>query len=255
MQPTEPSPLWIIYAHGNACDFGHMQPDLRLYCDTFRANVVGWEYPGYGVSPGQPNATTVKRDAGLVYRFVHQYLGVPSRNIVLFGRSIGTGPSTYVAAKVESANPGSLGGLVLQSPYTSIRNVAKQFAGYLGYLAPTVFDNETAIKQVHCPVLLIHGDRDRVIHPSNSDTLHRVAVSPRLMLHKCPEASHNAFDRHQDLLMPIYSFLVAHYDEVPVPDIKPVPHYLFARNATLLGHTTSTSSWFCYGPQDDDDFA
>lgn len=48
-----------------------------------------WEYPGYGIAPGKPNAPVIRRDMQIVYRFVTEFLQVPPKNVILFGRSIG----------------------------------------------------------------------------------------------------------------------------------------------------------------------
>lgn len=102
-----------------------------MYAEAFQLNVIAYEYPGYGVYPGKPTASGVRKDIKYVYRFLTEFLKVPPNNIIIFGRSIGslplnpnlclgvtltlgTGPSVYLANRIEKKNPKSLGGLILQ---------------------------------------------------------------------------------------------------------------------------------------------
>lgn len=67
------------------------------------------------------------------------------------GRSLGSGPATYLAAKFEP------GGLILISPYTSIKSVAKGKVGFLSVLVAEMFDNLSKMHRVRCPSCIIHG--------------------------------------------------------------------------------------------------
>mmetsp|Transcript_79960 Transcript_79960/g.110663 ORF Transcript_79960/g.110663 Transcript_79960/m.110663 type:complete len:85 (-) Transcript_79960:409-663(-) len=79
------------------------------------------------------------------------------KDIILLGRSIGSGPSSYLAAKY---NPGAL---ILMSPYTSIRDVATNKAGFIGYLLIDQFNNLEQMKNVECPTFIVHGQKDTLI--------------------------------------------------------------------------------------------
>ena len=73
------------------------------------------EYPGYGLyKDSSPNADLILNDAEYVYNYLNKRLGYDEKNIIIFGRSIGSGPSTYLASKYK---PGCL---VLMSPFTSL---------------------------------------------------------------------------------------------------------------------------------------
>jgi hypothetical protein len=81
------------------------------------------EYPGYGIYDGSPDANQILIDAESVYIYLTEILKIPEESIILFGRSIGTGPATYLASK---KNPCSL---LLMSPFLSIRDIVKDKAG------------------------------------------------------------------------------------------------------------------------------
>ena len=80
-------------------------------------NLLAVEYPSYGVYEDEegPSEGKILKDAELVYNFIMDVAKVEESNIFVMGRSLGSGPSTHLAAKF---NPGCL---LLMSPYTSIK--------------------------------------------------------------------------------------------------------------------------------------
>jgi abhydrolase domain-containing protein 17 len=84
-------------------------------------------------------------------------------SIIVWGRSIGTGPATEIAALYSEQNK-PLGGLILQSPYLSIKSLAKTLVGsVVGSMILNRFNNRKRIKQCKSPVLVIHGEEDQLI--------------------------------------------------------------------------------------------
>lgn len=88
------------------------------------------EYPGYGIYEDRegPTEDKIYRDAELVYNFVQWIAGLREKDIIVLGRSLGSGPATHIASKFEP------GGLILMSPYTSIKSVATNKVGFLSFL-------------------------------------------------------------------------------------------------------------------------
>eukprot|EP01126_Amoeba_proteus_P008318 TRINITY_DN1306_c0_g1_i13.p1 TRINITY_DN1306_c0_g1~~TRINITY_DN1306_c0_g1_i13.p1 ORF type:complete len:186 (+),score=22.75 TRINITY_DN1306_c0_g1_i13:321-878(+) len=157
----------------------------------FQLNVIAYEYKGYGIASGSTTAHKCKNDEKCVLDFLCIVLKVDLKNIILFGRSIGTGPASHVAGRIEKRNPNSMGGLILQSPYTSIRDMAKLLVGMVGTVAPNLFDNEKHMKYIKCPVLFIHGQEDTLIPSSHSERLHAICPSENKNLRICPGSDHN----------------------------------------------------------------
>ena len=125
------------------------------------------EYPGYGVYRGSPDETTIIKDAEAVYDYLTLKLNVKPKNILVFGRSIGTGPATYLASQKD------LGALILMSAFTSIRAAVKDFAGkWAQYLIKERLNNLEAIPNVKCPTFFIHGQKDSLIPYNHSSDLH-----------------------------------------------------------------------------------
>ena len=88
-------------------------------------NVLIVEYPGYSIYKADKNAETVLDDSVAVCDFLTETLKVEAENIVVFGRSIGSAPATYLCSQRKP------GALVLMSPFTSVRAVAENLVGTL----------------------------------------------------------------------------------------------------------------------------
>jgi pimeloyl-ACP methyl ester carboxylesterase len=169
--------------------------------NALRMHVIGVEYPGYGVYGGQSNEKRILQDAESVYDYLINQLKITEDQIILFGRSIGTGPATWLASEKK------VGALLLMSGYTSIRQVAKSIAGkFLMYFIKDRFRNIDWIKKVTVPVFIVHGQSDTLIPYQHSLELHRNCKGPNSLL--LPEnMNHNEFDFFDDLTIPFSLFL------------------------------------------------
>jgi dienelactone hydrolase len=122
---------------------------LRL---GLQMHVLCVEYPGYGVYEGSPSSHQILEDADNVFNYIVRDLLWNPKNIILFGRSIGSGPATWLAA---NKNPG---GLLLMSAYTSIRAVVSHLAGTIpSLLIKDRFSNIDLMPRVTCPTFIVHG--------------------------------------------------------------------------------------------------
>jgi abhydrolase domain-containing protein 17 len=89
----------MLFFHGNAEDIG-LSGDL---CDhlmpTLKCHILAIEYPGYGIyRTKEPSEKAIYEDALRVYDFITEEYGFNQKDIIIFGRSIGSGPATYVAS-------------------------------------------------------------------------------------------------------------------------------------------------------------
>lgn len=110
------------------------------------------EYPGYGLYVGETNSDKILRDALYVYDHLTLHQGVSESDVIVFGRSIGCSPASYVSSQ---RNPGAL---MLMSPFKSIKELARDLVGWMLSLAIAErFRNIDLIKEVKCPVFIIHG--------------------------------------------------------------------------------------------------
>ena len=120
----------------------------------------------------------------------------------MFGRSMGSGPATYLSAH---HNPGAL---ILMSPYTSIRNIVRNKVGsWVSWIVAEHFDNLKLMPKVTCPTFIVLGQKDTLIPFEHAQQLHEKCQGQTFMVLPT-EMTHNDFDFYQDLIKPIFQFLL-----------------------------------------------
>eukprot|EP00357_Protocruzia_adherens_P003311 CAMPEP_0115020588 /NCGR_PEP_ID=MMETSP0216-20121206/30266_1 /TAXON_ID=223996 /ORGANISM="Protocruzia adherens, Strain Boccale" /LENGTH=305 /DNA_ID=CAMNT_0002392553 /DNA_START=48 /DNA_END=962 /DNA_ORIENTATION=- len=231
----------LIYFHGNAEDIGLAYDLLDHLRNALMVHVIAMEYPGYGVYAGSPSATKISEDAEHLYRYLTKTLLWSEKNIMLFGRSIGSGPATLLANKF---NPGAL---LLMSAYTSIKQVVKHLAGKVAtVLVAERFKNIDLMEQVSCPTFFVHGQQDTLIPYTHSQELFGLCGGPcELILPQ--EMDHNEFDFFDDLSLPFSRFLagcgVAIAPENEKEDFLDINEELFKVPDALPSQNKNKSVW------------
>ena len=86
------------------------------------------EYPGYSIYKGKPNSQVIIEEAQHVYKYITSKLGFQQKHVIVVGRSIGTGVALELMKKIKP------GALALVSPFTSVKSLAREFAGFFGQL-------------------------------------------------------------------------------------------------------------------------
>ncbi len=166
------SALTILYSHGNAEDLGQLAPTLQALHEL-GFGVLGYDYRGYGLSQrGRTTATRATADAEAVYAYATGPLGIAPERLLLLGRSVGSGPTLALAARHPAA------GVVLESAFTSAFRVVTR----VRLLPFDRFPNIELIRQVRCPVLVIHGTRDEVVPFAHGQALYAAAPEPKQSL-------------------------------------------------------------------------
>ena len=166
-------------------------------------HIIGVEYPGYGIYAGNCSEKQIFKDAANVFSFLLT-TGIEPSDILVFGRSIGSGPACFLAAQTRPA------ALLLMSAYTSIRDAVKFIVGtYAQYFIKERFRNIDYISKVTCPVFLLHGQKDTMIPYSHSQDLRDKCAGPCSMILPA-NMDHNEFDFFEDLTLPLAAFLLQH---------------------------------------------
>lgn len=177
--PAARHTLWFF--HGNAESLADVEPFLReLHARGFA--VFAYDYPGYGVSTGTPNEQAIYAANAVAARYLTEKLQTPLDRVILFGRSLGGGPATDLAVRERVA------GLVLQSTFMSVYRVVTTWP----LLPFDQFTNLKKIRDVRCPVLVMHGTADEVIAFKHGEKLHAAASAPKRHLW-IEGARHNDF--------------------------------------------------------------
>ena len=157
-------------------------------------------YEPYNECVFDSNEENILDDAEYIFDYLNQVLGIRKEDMIVFGRSMGSGPATHLASVKK---PGCL---LLMSAFKSIRAIAQDQAGnILKYLISQRFDNETKIQSVECPTFIVHGMKDNLIPYSHSKTLHNNCGGPCSLLLPA-SIDHNDFDYCEALIIPFYHF-------------------------------------------------
>ena len=188
----------IIYFHGNA---GSLE-DWGIYADDLIIHgydVLMPEYRGYGKSGGKVNEKAMHQDALAWYNEARKRSDPD--HIILFGRSLGSGPATELATKVNIRS------LILETPYWSIAAVASQSYPWLPIkqFIKYKFENGRKITKVRCPIYIFHGTKDLLINYNQAQRLLK-AAGPNTELITIEEGGHNnlpLFEAYQHKLKKI----------------------------------------------------
>jgi len=221
----------ILFCHGNAEDLGMCFPFVRHMRDQFKMNVLAVEYPGYGLLHGLPvSEAGLKETALTAFRFILDELKVAYEQVILFGRSIGSGPTVYLASRFP------VGGLILVAAFASVREAAKRLVG--GLIAQALserFPNLSIIGNVSCPTLFIHGEKDSLIPPSHSVALFKQCRARKLLITP-PGMEHNTnlFTDASYLAVPAINFFGLPGYQQEAPPQMPQRFFEDGRQAFLL---------------------
>ena len=165
----------VVYSHGNAVDAGEVAPFARKLSQLLRCRVVTYDYSGYGESRGEPSVADTCADVEAVVEAVMRAYGLRREEIILLGQSIGSGPTCHLASKCEQQFGESFGAVVLVSPLLSALSVVSAQNAWCTpakvFKRMDVYKNYQVVKNIKCPILLIHGDRDDVVPASHGAAL------------------------------------------------------------------------------------
>ncbi|HVX38089.1 MAG TPA: alpha/beta hydrolase [Gemmatimonadaceae bacterium] len=152
----------LLVFHGNAEVARWLIPwAARVHADTGSCVVLA-EYRGYDGLAGVPSYESSAHDARAALAYVRDALNVEPSRIVYFGHSLGTAIAAELAAEMPPR------ALVLQSPFSSAREMAKRLilpglGAFWGAISRVHFDTVARVGSLSCPVFVAHGDRDLII--------------------------------------------------------------------------------------------
>ncbi|WP_115462204.1 alpha/beta hydrolase [Winogradskyella aurantiaca] len=159
-------------------------------------NVLMVDYRGFGKSTGKRSQKAIKRDLQVIYNKLKEL--VPEDQIVLYGRSLGSG----FAAKLASMNHPKM--LILDAPYYSLTKVTSRYMPFmpLSVLIKYPLPTYKWLKYVRCPIHIIHGTNDKLIPFKTSVKLSK--VNPKnTTLHSIIGGGHkdlNTFESYHKIL-------------------------------------------------------
>src|SRR3989442_195830 len=170
-RPSPPSPA-LLWFYGNGETVAAIWPVVREFQPPGTAVLV-LDYPGYGGSGGRATESALYAAADAAYAALRARPDVDAHRIYVYGRSLGSAVATYTAAHHPVA------GLILESPFTNAAAMAKYHYGLLPrFLLRLSLDNVANVRRVSCPILLFHGDADRLVPTAIGITVAAPAAGP-----------------------------------------------------------------------------
>ncbi|KAI9379604.1 hypothetical protein POPTR_017G117633v4 [Populus trichocarpa] len=153
----------LLYSHGNAADLGQMFELFVELSNRLRINLMGYDYSGYGQSSGKPTECNTYADIDAAYKCLKEQYGVKDDQLILYGQSVGSGPTVDLASRLPN-----LRGVVLHSPILSGMRVLYPVKRTYWF---DIYKNIDKIGMVNCRVLIIHGTSDEVVDYSHGKQL------------------------------------------------------------------------------------
>jgi len=176
----------VLFCHGNAGNITHREEILYRLHEVSGVTVFIFDYRGYGRSKGKPNEAGVLADARAARDWLSRREGVAPDRLILMGESIGGAVAVDLAAEQGAR------GLVLESTFTSLRDVAAYHFPWLPVrqLMRTRLDSLAKIKSYRGPLLQSHGDRDTIVPYQLGQRLFEAANEPKQFI-TFPGGDHN----------------------------------------------------------------
>lgn len=180
----------VLYFHGNRDNLQRWGAMHRFFTDNGYDFFVP-DYRGYGKSGGAPDEKHLFADASLLYAWLRARC--EPEHIILYGRSLGSGMATYLAAR----EPARM--LVLETPFDTIHGlIAGQLRrNDLPIRFGQIFPNHAHLQATTMPVLIFHGTRDRVV-PYQSAAKLMECLKPGDRFVTIHGGSHNNLDQYPE---------------------------------------------------------
>jgi hypothetical protein len=167
----------LLWFHGNAENIGYGLEQMKAFTEL-GVSILEVDYRGYGKSEGKPDEAGLYRDAEAAYRYLLDARRFPPEEVIFFGQSLGGA----VAVDLASRHP--CGGLILQSTFTSARDMARRMFAIplFAYVIKSRFDSLGKMARVRAPVLIVHGTNDEIVPFVMGQQLYALAPEPKSLL-------------------------------------------------------------------------
>lgn len=182
----------ILVCHGNAGNISHRLEVADALLST-GVSVLLLDYRGYGRSEGRPSEQGTYLDAQAAYDWLRKKGFAPTK-VIAFGESLGGGVAAELAVKAP------VGGLILQSTFTSIPDIGAELLPWLPvrWLGRIGYNTRSKLPKIHVPVLVMHSRADELVNFRHARRNYESANDPKLFCeisggHNDPLANHQQF--------------------------------------------------------------
>ena len=164
----------FLICHGNGGNISH-RLDLCAALLKTGASVFVFDFRGYGQSAGRPGEEGTYRDAQAAHAWLRQK-GFCGGDIIAFGESLGGGVVSELALRE------TVGGIVLQSTFTSIPDIGAELYPWLPvrWMSTIKYDTHTKLPRLKVPVLVMHSRADDLARFSHAEKNFAAANEPKM---------------------------------------------------------------------------
>ncbi len=172
--PAPDARATVLFFHGNAGNISDRLATLQIF-QRLRVDTFIIDYRGFGQSEGSPSEEGTYHDAEAAWRYLVEERGVAPSQLVLFGRSLGGGVASWLAAEKPA------GALVLESTFTSCDDMAASVFPFLPVrlLMRIHYDNLERVGQIDLPLLVVHSPEDDVVPFKLGRRVYEAANEPK----------------------------------------------------------------------------
>tara|TARA_B110001452_G_scaffold142397_1_gene118403 strand:- start:709 stop:1509 length:801 start_codon:yes stop_codon:yes gene_type:complete len=189
----------VVFFHGNAGNLLNRVYKLNEL-NKLEINILISSWRSFSGNKGKPTEKNLYYDAKKIVKWIKMQ-GVESKDIILYGESLGTGVVTELASKND------FGGIILESPFTSIADAAKIYYPYLpvNFLLRDRYDSKSKIKNIKIPILIMHGKMDNIVPQKMGKELFEKANDPKFSYF--PDDDNHMMEYNEQLLNKIKTFI------------------------------------------------
>lgn len=170
----------VLYCHGNASTVS--EPSYLRFLQMMHEmgiSVLIFDYRGFGKSSGSPSEEGTYRDAEAAWNHLRTSLGYAPEEIVIWGKSLGGGPASYLASRHPNCRA-----LILESTFTSIPDVAQRLIPFLptSRIINHEYPVESRVRELGCPLLVMHSPQDETVPYELGRRIYARASEPKRFL-------------------------------------------------------------------------
>lgn len=179
----------VIYFHGSKGNKSHYLKGINCLCKT-NANVVIFDYQGFGHSEGKALIRNSIIDAVNIHDYVASTYKLNPENINLFGYSYGG------AVAIEVANQRKVNAILIESTFSSLNEIACEKYPFLSnfLVSKKLLNSKSRLKSLNIPLIVAYAEKDNVVPVKNSLKLYSEANDPKHLFEIKGAEHHNICD-------------------------------------------------------------
>lgn len=168
----------LVYLHGNAGGLASRAERYRTFARQSDLGILAITYRGYAGSTGKPSEEKIYQDMDEIIKILNEEYKIEAQNLVIYGESLGSGVAVEIASKHN------IYALILESPFTSLADVAKLSYWFLpvDLMLRDHYDSIVKTKLVKAPVLIFHAGEDQVVPLSLGEELYESFDKPKKLI-------------------------------------------------------------------------